>query len=239
MMPAGELAEVACRWLQELCAADPSCPWRYYAECLMCLEGGARCVAPSSLPLDVQLMVPLESLILVLSPRAVAPPGHWAWQGLLREAIQKLGADSVDLLQGAERDMSRFFQAASKALNERETAILYGLLRVREMISGFLEKLELPTLDHDLLAELCDEESAILDDYFGFPGELYHAVRIKATQSGALGVKLTYAFGGRPAVAILAPGCRDTVYNALKSEFEDHYCFVLDVDAAGAESSTL
>ena len=70
---AEKIAEVACALAQEFVDGDHSCPWRYYAECLVCLDGGARHVVPSSLPLDLQLMVPTQCLVLVLSPDTQAP----------------------------------------------------------------------------------------------------------------------------------------------------------------------
>ena len=155
----------------------------------------------------------------------------------MRKAIRKIGTDGRAALQAAETDLSPFLELASGSLSEHETATLYGLLRVRELLSAYVERLGVPMLDHDLLAEMCDEESAILVDYFEFPAQVYRRVRDVAIDSGALGAKLTYAFGDTPAVVVLAPGRRDAVCDALKRELVDCCCLAVDVAPVGAASS--
>ena len=229
-----EMAELGAGLLRELVRPAHPHPDRFYAECLVCVEGGARHVSSSSESLNLQLMIPPESLILAVSREAAAYRQGGSWEKVLLGALGKMGSRGAELLAAAERDASPLFELASSMLDERETAVLYGLLRVREMIAQQLESLGRPLADHDLLAELCDEESAILENYFWFPGAPYCELRKRAVESGALGAKLTYAFGTQPAMIILAPGCRDEVKSVLDEEFEGCNVLPVDVDAAGA-----
>jgi hypothetical protein len=182
-------------------------------------------------------MVPPESLILAVSRRALPSLGESPWERVLLSAVSKTGRGGVRLLAETERDVSRLFELASGKLDEMEMAVLYGLLRVREMITQHLERLGQPLLDHDLLAELCDEESAIVEDYFEFPSAPYGEIRNRAVETGALGAKYTYACGSQPAMIILAPGVRDEVGAALAEEFDDCTFLPVDVDPEGVEAT--
>ncbi len=232
---AGQVAALAGELLAELSAPHYLHPDRFYAECYVCAHGGALHVAPGAEALNVQLLLPPESLILVV-PAATGPAAEPAgWEEPLLRALQKTDG-AAELLSATEGDVSPLFEAAAGRLNERETAILYGLLRVRGMISERLEMLGQAFADHDRLAELCDEESAILRDYFAFPAGPLVEVRDRAVECGALGAKLTYAFGGRPALIVLAPGRRSEVQSALKERFREHCVLPVDVDPAGVRS---
>ena len=206
---------------------------RFYAECLVSILGGAHYVTPASEPLNVQLLVPPESLILVVSGREFVAAHGPTWGEALQAAIRKLGPGVPDLIAAADDDIAALFEKATGTLEDRETAVLYGILRVREMISEYLEKLGQPFLDYDLFAELCDEESAIMEDYFEFPAEIYRSVRERAMDNGALGGKFTYAFGVHPALIILAPGRRAEVIAALEKGFDGYLFLPVDVDGAG------
>lgn len=227
-----EVCELAVDMLLELARPAPTHPDRFYAECLVCVEGGARHVSPSSGSLNVQLLIPSASLILAVSPEAAACPSGGAWEEVLLGALQKAGG-SAELLAATEQDAGLLFDTASGALDDRETTVLYGLLRVREMIAQQVERLGRPMLDHDLLAELCDEESSGLEYYFGFPVEPYRKLRDRAIENGALGAKLTYALGAQPAMIILAPGCRNEVIGTLEAEFSGRFVLPVEVDPAG------
>ncbi len=230
-----ELADLATGLLGTLGDPDATAPGRHYAECLACVEGGARFATPFGPSLNVQMLLPAQSLILGTREDLPAAGSANAEQ-LVRDAVAKLGVDGIRASLEGEDALEQFFRLAAERLTERETAALYGLLRVSEMIGGHVERLGQDLLDHDLLAELCDEESAILEDYFDFPSEAYAGMREKAFAAGALGGKLTYAFGARPALVILAPGCRDEVLEALLDESEGYVFSPLDVDPAGAGS---
>ena len=232
-----EMAESAAGLLRELSRPVRSHPDRFYAECLVSIEGGAWYVSSSTESLNVQLLIPPESLILAVSREAHGLAGGGSWEDVLLSSLRKMGRGAIELLAATERDASRLFELAPKTLDEREMAVLYGLLRVREMIEQHLERLGQPLLDNDLLAELCDEESTIIEDYFEFPAARHREVRNRAVESGALGAKFTYAFGARPAMIILAPGCRDEVKEALADEFDDCFFLPVDVDPAGAGAS--
>lgn len=236
-VPDTEMAELAAGLLREFNPSSRMHPDRFYAECLVSLQGGAWYVSSAADSLNVQLMVPPESLILAVSREADAGAGGGAWEAVLLSALRKMGRSAAELLDATERDASRLFELAPSGLDEREMAVLYGQLRVREMIAQHLERLWQPLLDHDLLAELCDEESTIIEDYFEFPAARYHDVRTRAMESGALGAKFTYAFGTQPAMIILAPGRRDEVKEILEGEFHGCSFMSVDVDPEGAGAS--
>ena len=88
-------------------------------------------------------------------------------------------------------------------------------------------------MDNDRLAEICDEESALLRDYFGFPAEPYGRVRQAAVEAGALGAKFTCAFGGCPAAIIIAPGVREEVAETLTARFPESRFLPVDIDPTG------
>ena len=232
---ASEVAELAGAMVRKVSGADRPGSGRYDGECLMCLEGGARYVAPSAEPLNAQLMIPSESLILALWADAERPATSAAWQGVLAGALQNLGREGAELFR--EPDVGRLFDSAAGRLNEEETGLLYGLLRVREMVLEYLERLGQPLLDHDILAELCDEESAMLEQYLDFPVGPYQQVRRSAVAHGALGAKLTYVFGGLPGLIVLAPGRRDEVVRGLRREFEGCSVQPVDVEPEGARAA--
>jgi hypothetical protein len=129
--------------------------------------------------------------------------------------------------------MAELFRLGREVLSDDQTGLLYGLIRVREMADAFLECLGDEIVDNDRLAEVCDEESAILTDYLGFPSGPYDAVRSAASEAGALGLRLTWAFGGCPAAVIIAPGRRDQVGQALARRFPRAGFLVIDVAAEG------
>lgn len=226
-----DLARCAAVMLGELAGADA--PVRY-AECTTCLEGGARHVVPLGRSINAQLLMPPDSLILAVR-RELPPAGLRNWRQAAQDALSKLDARGTAGLALGEDGLAEFFDAAGRRLTDQETTLLYGLGRVREMVAAHVERLDRNYLDHDLLAELCDEESSILQDYFGFPGADFAALRRAAFGAGALGGKFTYAFGSRPAVVILAPGCRADVLEAL-APFEDYALLPVDVETDGVRS---
>jgi len=210
-------------------------PDRFYGPCCVTVCGGAMFVAPSSEPLNVQLLLPPDALILVVPPARGPDADAEGWEQHLLSGLRKVGG-AARLAAAAGQDASGLFELAAGRLDDREAGVLYGLLRVSEMIRAHLEGLAEPSVDHDRLAELCDEESAILQDYFGFlPGRLVE-VRDRAVEFGALGAKLTWGFGRWPAVIVLAPGRRPEVRSALAATFRDHHVASVDVDPAGVRT---
>jgi hypothetical protein len=90
-----------------------------------------------------------------------------------------------------------------------------------------------PVVDNDRLAEICDDESDIMADYFGFPATEYGAVRESAFELGALGAKYTWAFGSYPAVIIVAPGERDGIGRELAPRLTDVQFLPIDAEPTG------
>lgn len=235
-MEEAQLAQFAGRLLEEVVSEGRPYPQRYDALCHACIRGGASYVAPSAEPLNAQLLVPPESLILVFDSQGAPPAEKPRWERHLLSALQKLGG-TEDLLQATEKQgIGALFEIIGRELSDRETAVLYALLRVREMIHKMLESLDREVRDNDRLAEACDEESTILRDYFGFPSDRLQRIRDHAVQAGALGAKFTYAFGDRPAMLALAPGRRDEVTPALQEKWGQDCVRALNLDAAGIRS---
>lgn len=232
------LAELAAAMLREVLGIPKRLGGCYYSECLACLEGGALHVAPATESLNVQLLLPPRALILALALDASRPEvQHITWEPRIKEALDRIGWQGPGAPASLGSATQELFELAAGRLDEREIGTLYGLLRVREMIEEHVERLGQQYLDHDLLAEICDEESAIMENYFGFPGASYAPVRETAVAAGALGGKLAYAFGDWPAMIILAPGRRDAVLQALERRFE-RFAFVPVDPAAGGPRST-
>jgi len=233
---AGELASLGGALLAELPGEGRLRPERFYAECFACLEGGALHVAPGCEPLNVQLLLPPDSLILVVPRAAASAPDATGWEDRLQSGLRKTKG-AADLVSATEDDLARLFKAAARPtadkLDDGETAVLYGLLRVREMIQELLEGMGRPLQDHDRFAELCDEESAILKDYFGFNAGQLERVRQQAVESGALGARLTHVFGGPPGLIVIAPGRRGEVRSALARRARDCHVVPVDVDPTG------
>ena len=232
-----ELAELACALMADLPLPGRPHPDRFYAQCYACLQGGALYVAPGAEPLNVQLALPPDCLILIVPPDAALALDLAPWEDRLESGLRKIKG-AAQLVEETEADMSPLFEAAAGKLDDQEMAVLYGLLRVREMIQDHLEAMDQPTLDHDRFAELCDEESAILQDYLGFPAASLMRVREQAVESGALGARLTYIFGGAPGLIVIAPGRRDEVHMALAHRLRDCRVLPVDVDPEGVAAET-
>ena len=228
-----ELAALADALLREALGEGGAHEGRFHALSLACILGGAWHAGPAVEPLNVQLLVPPDAMILSLCPSAQARAGVEAWEKTLASALAALRLGGEKFLSAAEDDMGAFFELASRKLNEPQTAVLYGLLRMHEMTRAQVETLSSEMADHDRLAEMCDEESAILEDYFAFPAEHLKEVREVAVQSGALGAKMTYSFGERPALLVLAPGRRGEVASAIMEQFPEDVVLAVDVAAGG------
>lgn len=229
---ADELARLACR-LKML--ADPpgtSQADRFYAEALQSILGGAAYVTPDGERLNVQPLLPPDSLLLAIAPGL--DPAPVAPEPLVRvaEAVALVQAQGGVLGEG-DAGMAELFRLGREVLSEEQTGLLYGLMRVREMADAFLECLADEVVDNDRLAEVCDEESAILTDYLGFSAGPYARVQSAASEAGALGVRLTWAFGGCPAAVIMAPGRREQVGEALARQFPRASFLVVDIAAEG------
>ncbi len=227
------LAGVACRVLSEILPAGPEDTGGAYGEALMSLVGGAGYVEPGGERLNVQQLMPPESLLLCLMPGVGPAVGAAERDQALREALAAAGRVGCDFAGDAEEALSGLFGLGPDVISEAETVMVYGLLRARQMIESFLEYLGDPFVDNDRLAEICDEESAILTDYFAFPADVYEKVRGLAAEAGALGAKLTRAFGGYPAAVVLAPGCRQEVQEALRGELPGAHLLPINVDPTG------
>ena len=146
-------------------------------------------------------------------------------------ALTQQGGHNV--LAGGEEGTAALFALPEGYLDEGQTTMLYGALRVRELTQSLLESIGDPLADNDRLAEVCDEESAILGDYFGFPRAAYAGVIATAAEVGAVGARLTWAFGACPAAVIIAPGARAEVASALADEFPGMMLLPLDVEPFG------
>jgi hypothetical protein len=231
-----DLAQLAGRLLEEVISEGRPYPQRYDALCRACIRGGVAYTSPAAEALNAQLLVPPQSLILAFDREGAAPAKKPAWEKHLLGALQKLDG-LEELLKRTEEDgIGALFEMTGEDLSDQEIAVLYALLRVRQMIRELLETLDREVRDNDRLAEVCDEESAILADYFEFPSERLQEIRDEAVQAGALGAKFTYAFGDRPALLALAPGRRDEVVAALRDQLGENCVRALDLDPAGIRS---
>lgn len=227
-----DTAELACRLLQEVRAAGEN-PNRFYGPVLTSLTGGLQYVEPGGTPLNVQQLVPPESLLLVLVPGAQEAAKGVHLDERVRRHLLAARGHGEDLMRRGDQGLAEIFDLDEEVLDERGKTMLYGLLRVRQMTESFVEMLGEPFVDNDRLAETCDEESAILRDYFEFPAGGLDQIRHAAVRAGALGAKLTWAFGGYPASLLLAPGRREDVREALTEEFPDADFIPLDVATMG------
>jgi len=207
---------------------------RFYAEALVCARGGARYVEPTGEAIDIQELVPPDSLLLAFLPRLYeGTPGEMGRLEELGDALQRVGATVAELVASSEEDMERFFSLASKNLDERQTGILYGLLRGHQLVTAFVEHLSGPVFDFDILAEMCDEENDIMEHCFGFTPSTYERVRREAAEAGALGAKCSYGSGTGPFLLIIAPGRREFLLNHLARRFEDAVLLPVNVDPSG------
>ncbi len=227
-----EVAELAAHLLR-MSDSDKENPYRHYGPALTSLTGGVVCVGPEEPRLNVQQLVPPESLLLALLPGLEGQTRGVDHDREAARAVESALDESNDVMQRGDSGFSELFAMDGQVLDERQTTMLYGLLRVRQMTEEFLEHLGEPFVDNDRLAEICDEESEILTDYFGFPAEPFASLRQRAAEAGALGLKLSWAFGGYPAGLILAPGRREEVREQLSDQFPEAGFIPLDMDPAG------
>ena len=229
---ADELARLACR-LKTL--ADPpgaSHADRFYAEALQSIQGGAAYVMPDGERLNVQPLLPPDSLLLAIAPDLDTQSVAQEPLARVAEALELVRAQGSTLGSG-DAGMAELFRLGREALSDEQTGLLYGLMRVREMADAFLECLADEVVDNDRLAEVCDEESAILSDYLGLDPGPYGPMRAAASEAGALGLRHTCAFGGCPAAVIVAPGRREQVGEALARQFPRASFLLVNVAAEG------
>jgi hypothetical protein len=208
---------------------------RHYAEVLLSVQGGAGYAEPGAPPVNVQQLVPPDSMLLALVPQLKASRGKQPFDEPVKAALAHAHRQGAGIMQAGDEGLSALF--GMDGLAQEQTTMLYGLLRVRQMLDEFLEYVGDPYVDNDRLAEVCDEESAILADCFGFPAEAYAAVRAAAGEAGALGAKLTWAFGGLPAAILIAPGRRQTVQKALRRAVPQAHVLPLDLDTTGLSAA--
>ncbi|NLW51331.1 MAG: hypothetical protein GXY85_10915 [Candidatus Brocadiaceae bacterium] len=229
---AEDLARLACR-IKAL--ADPpgtSHADRFHAEMLQSILGGVAFVSSEGDRLNVQPLLPPDSLLLGVVPDPQAPPVAPEPLARVAEALARVRGRN-GRLAGGDEGMAELFRIGRDELTDEQTGLLYGLMRVREMADGFLEGLGDEVVDNDRLAEICDEESAILTDYLGLAPGPYAAVRAAASEAGALGLRLTWAFGGCLAALIIAPGRREQVGEALARRFPRASFLVINVEPEG------
>jgi hypothetical protein len=210
---------------------------RHYAGALLSLVGGAGYVEKGLELTNVQSLLPPEAMLLVLAPHLEMLQGEADRERAVLKALACAQQEGLDFMAPGDKTLSALFSLPEGTLDQEQTTMLYGLLRVRQMIESFIEFLGEPVADNDRLAETCDEESAILKDYFGFPPDAYSAVASVAAGAGALGVKLTWAFGGYPAAIVLAPGRREAVAAALAGTCPEVACLPVDVEPYGLLSA--
>jgi hypothetical protein len=227
-----ELAEMASSACHAVVQGPMGDTGRYYGEALVSLTGGAAHVEPHGQRLNVQRLLPPESLLLVVRRGLSGVVGEAQREETVLRALATTQKEGTNIMAGGEEGVAALFAMEPGLLDEEQVTMLYGLLRIRQMITGYLEFLSEGMADNDRLAEICDEESAILKDYFGFPAEAYRDAIDSASGAGALGAKLTWAFGGYPAALIIAPGLREQVTGALQ-RMEDLEVVPVDVEPAG------
>ncbi len=228
-----ELADAACRARRAALSGGEGLSGLGYADALMSVGGGAGYGAPGAERLNVQTLVPPDSLLLVLRPEAADGHTGREREAAVLGALKKILQDGADLSERGDAAFEALFERGERLLDSEALTMLYGLMRVRQMAEEYLECLGDAVVDNDRLAEICDEESAILADYFGFPAEPYDEIRSSAAEAGALGAKLTWAFGGYPAAVVIAPGRRGEVGEALARAFPQVRSLLVDVEPTG------
>lgn len=232
-----ELAEMAC----SLCNAVEPGPVGetgcHYAEAMLGLVGGANYVAPGGERLNVQQLLPPEAMLLALAPPQGEAPGPRDCEGEVLKALARTQQMGCNILAGGEEGVGALFALDDGALDRGQTTRLYGLVRVRQMVDAFLQHVGEPVVDNDRLAEMCDEQSAILKDYFGFPAAPYKELVAKALEAGALGADLSWAFGGCPVAIIIAPGRREEIGAMLSQAFPGVAILPVDVEPCGLLSN--
>jgi len=227
-----DLASTACAARAVFLGGHPDRAQRFRPEALLSISGGACFVEPEGELLNVQELVPPDSLILAADCATGSEGGPESNEEAVLHAVE-VAQSHIGTLSDQDEALSALFALSGSELTERETSMLYALLRVRQMTESLIERLADPVVDNDVLAEACDEESAILSDYFGFPQRRLAPVRTAATEAGALGAKLTWAFGGLPASVIIAPGRREEVLRTLRRKFSDVGFLSLELDTDG------
>lgn len=228
-----DIAREACGLLGELDAPGHRGAARFYPRALMCLRGGARYVECGGGTINVQQLIPPESLVLVTAPSSeISERGPISEQRVAR-ALEKMGAEAGSIVAENDEGLTEFFQLARDHLEDEETMAVYGLLRVHQLILSFLEKLSNRVVDHDVLGEICDEESDILERSFGFDCPPLREIRQAASEAGALGAKGISDPAGRHGLLVVAPDRRDSVAQVVASRFPDATVLPVDVDATG------
>ena len=234
MIPFSEqqAVECACQLLGNVRPGGEN-PRRFIADITMCLTGGASYIGPEGDAVNVQRLLPPMSLILALAPEPAEDFKGGRRDETALQALSLILKKKHNILQEGDAGFAELFDTADGMLDERQIAVLYGLMRLRQMTETFLEHVGGAPLDNDRLAEFCDEESAILTDYFDFPARSFEDIRHKSVEAGALGCKLTWALGGHPAALIIAPGRREQVRQELSEAFEEVRFTPLDIEATG------
>ncbi len=204
---------------------------RFYNDVHTSIAGGAAYAEPGGQRLNVQQLLPPDACIVALAPGQPQRAGIERRDQEVREALYRTFQEGGVLV--GEGAFESLFEMADGVLSQPETTSIYGLLRVRQMVDGFIEHLGEPFVDNDRLAEICDEESEILKDYFAFPVGPYGSVRRRAAEAGALGSKFTWLFGSYPGLVILAPARREEVVEALSGAFSDLHLLPVDMEPAG------
>jgi len=230
--PAAEVAELACRLYLDAFGEEQDAS-RFYSDALMSLVGGAGYAEPAGERLNVQQLLPPDSLLLALAPDVSDDREGRRCRAGAWEALSVAARAGCDVTAEPEAFLRALFSLEETLISPQQSAMLYGLVRVRQMMDTFLETLGLPFVDNDRLAEMCDEESAILTDYFAFPAGPYERIRAEARDAGALGAKLTYAFGAYPAAIIVCPARRAQVQGVLERRFPDAVFLPLELDPDG------
>jgi hypothetical protein len=227
-----DVAELTCCLAQAVRPVQQN-PLRFYGSSLASLLGGAAYLEPGELPINVQQLLPPDSLVLVVLPQAAADVTGPLHELAVGEALATAWREAPSFIEGGDSGLQALFGIAPSLLDPLHASMVYGLLRVRQMAEELLERLGEAVTDNDRLAEACDEESAILTDYFGFPAEPFSKARRHAAAAGALGTKLTWAFGGCPAALLVAPGRRPQVHRALARHCPDACVLPIRMSAAG------
>lgn len=202
-----DIARAGARLMRRL-RGLPAGSTRYEAACAACIQGGITLAAVGRSGENFSPLLPDDALLMVWSPNQTPVRDGGGPTRLLAD----FASNHPDACQALTLDV--LLGSGSRAA-EGEKAVLYAVLRIREMVEALRESLERAFLDNDVLAEMFDDESNLLVDYAGLhPGPLREA-RERARRAGALGSSYELFSGSVPVLLVLAPGRRDDVKKAV------------------------
>jgi hypothetical protein len=228
-----EVAQPACDLRDAVLGGRAPSFGSVYGDVYAVLRGGVGFVESGGDSMNLQEIMPPEALALVMVP-GLEPDALWRdIDDSLRVALAAMGAAGPDIMRPGDQGQQALFGLPRGTLSEEQVTRIYALLRTRQLQDAVLERVGSPFADNDMLAEMYDEESSMLRDYFAFPAAAYDQVRRVALREGMLGAALTYAFGGYPAMVIMAPQSRAAVMDAVARECRPVHVIALKMDPQG------